>query len=158
MSEPALEIRGAVAEDEAKLLAIDRATRSPLSSPAPEPPADRPFFDERTAPERTLVAVLDGEPVGLIGLVNPTPVPSNAHVFEVCQLAVLDGFRKRGIGLALLRAASTWAERRGARRLTLRVLSSNPGARRLYERAGFDARGDASRRVRARRRRSSTTT
>ena len=36
---------------------------------------------------------------------------------------------------------SRWPARRGARKLTLRVLASNPGAIRVYQRAGFVEEG-----------------
>ena len=42
---------------------------------------------------------------------------------------------------ALLDAAVAEARRRGAQRLTLRVLGPNAGARRLYEAAGFVVEG-----------------
>jgi RimJ/RimL family protein N-acetyltransferase len=40
-----------------------------------------------------------------------------------------------------VRAAVDEARRRGARKLSLRVLATNPGARRLYERCGFVVEG-----------------
>ena len=45
------------------------------------------------------------------------------------------------MGRALLDAAVEEARRRGARRLTLRVLGANVAARRLYERSGFLVEG-----------------
>ena len=46
-----------------------------------------------------------------------------------------------GAGRALIDAAAAEARARGARRLTLRVLGPNAGARRLYESAGFVVEG-----------------
>ncbi|WP_143650286.1 GNAT family N-acetyltransferase, partial [Streptomyces tricolor] len=55
--------------------------------------------------------------------------------------AVADEARGRGIGRALVRAAVAEARRRGARRLTLRVLAHNTPARSLYEAEGFAVEG-----------------
>ena len=49
-------------------------------------------------------------------------------------------WRRRGLGLALLRQAFTWFWERGERRVGLGVDTENPtDARRLYERAGMRA-------------------
>jgi ribosomal protein S18 acetylase RimI-like enzyme len=45
------------------------------------------------------------------------------------------------VGRALLEAALAEARRRGARKLSLRVLGDNERARALYERAGFEVEG-----------------
>jgi ribosomal protein S18 acetylase RimI-like enzyme len=45
------------------------------------------------------------------------------------------------VGRALVRAAVEEARRRGARRITLRVLGHNTPARRLYESEGFAVEG-----------------
>ena len=57
---------------------------------------------------------------------------------EVGTLGVRRGWRRRGIGLALLRTAFGELHRRGIPRAELGVDSENPtGATRLYERAGM---------------------
>ena len=56
----------------------------------------------------------------------------------VAMLGVRPAWRKRGLGLALLRHAFREFHRRGERRVTLGVDSENEtGATRLYERAGM---------------------
>ena len=55
----------------------------------------------------------------------------------ISDLAVLDRFRKRGIGRALMERAEAFARERGARWLRVNVLARNEGARRLYEDRGF---------------------
>jgi ribosomal protein S18 acetylase RimI-like enzyme len=62
-------------------------------------------------------------------------------VVEGRGLAVDPGMQGRGIGRALLDAAVEEARQRGARRLTLRVLSTNTAARAAYEAAGFEVEG-----------------
>lgn len=55
----------------------------------------------------------------------------------VNDLVVLAPFRDRGIGRALLEAATTVATKAGATELLINALSGNAGAVRLYERTGF---------------------
>ena len=58
----------------------------------------------------------------------------------VNALAVRPAWRRRGLGLALLRQAFTWFWERGERRVGLGVDAENPtDALRLYERAGMRA-------------------
>ncbi|WP_208875185.1 GNAT family N-acetyltransferase [Streptomyces sp. PBH53] len=140
MPEPSIRI--AQAADERELAVLDRATWSTLHAvtPQPEPPY-QPFFDERHPPREFLVAEADGRILGYIRLTRPTPLASNAHVLTVQGFAVADEARGRGIGRALVRAAVAEARRRGARRLTLRVLAHNTPARSLYEAEGFAVEG-----------------
>jgi ribosomal protein S18 acetylase RimI-like enzyme len=135
-------IRGALPDDEEELALLDRRTWSPLHEVVPEPqPPYRPFFDERHLPGDYLVAELDRRIVGYVRLAFPTPLASNAHVRQIQGLAVADEARGRGVGRALVRAAVEEARRRGARRLTLRVLGHNTPARKLYESEGFAVEG-----------------
>ncbi|MDQ0990480.1 GNAT family N-acetyltransferase [Streptomyces sp. V3I7] len=135
-------IRAALSEDEEALALLDRLTWSPLHAVQPEPtPPYPPFFDERHLPDDYLVAELDGRAVGYVRLVPATPLASNAHVRQIQGIAVADEARGRGVGRALVRAAVAEAGRRGARRVTLRVLGHNAPARRLYESEGFAVEG-----------------
>ena len=140
MSEP--NIRTALPDDDEELGALDRATWSHLHAvmPRPQPPY-APFFDERHAPDDHLVAEIDRRIVGYIRLAFPTELACNAHVRQIQGLAVADEARGHGVGRALIRAAVEEARRRGARRLTLRVLGHNTPARRLYEAEGFAVEG-----------------
>ncbi len=56
-------------------------------------------------------------------------------------LAVDPAYQGKGIGGTLVDAAIAEATARGAVKLSLRVLSTNEGARRLYARAGFETEG-----------------
>ncbi|MFI8241518.1 GNAT family N-acetyltransferase [Streptomyces sp. NPDC085866] len=135
-------IRVALPADEAELALLDRAAWSPLHAvlPAPQPPY-QPFFDERHLPQDYLVAEAEGRVVGYLRLVHPSALPSQAHIRQIQGLVVSDAARGKGIGRALLRAAIEEARRRGARRITLRVLGHNAPARRLYEAEGFAVEG-----------------
>jgi ribosomal protein S18 acetylase RimI-like enzyme len=135
-------IRRALLDDEEALARLDRLTWSPLHSVQPRPvPPYEPFFTDRFGPRDHLVAELDGVVVGYIRLGYPTPLACNSHVRQIQGLAVADAVRGAGVGRALLRAAQDEARRRGARRITLRVLGHNAPARRLYESEGFVVEG-----------------
>ena len=133
-------VRPARADDEYELLAVDRATWSPYTSPSPRPP-DGPFFSERTQPENVLVAELDGRVAGYGKIEHPTPLPASAQVWHVTGLAVDPLFEGRGAGRALMQALIELARERGGRRVTLRVFAPNERAQRLYERLGFEREG-----------------
>lgn len=135
-------IRTARLDDDEALTLIDRLTWSCLHAvmPEPQPPYD-PFFSERHTPGNHLVAELGDRVVGYVRLGFPTPLASNAHVRQIQGLAVAGEARGRGVGRALVRAAAEEARRRGARRLTLRVLGHNTLARKLYESEGFVVEG-----------------
>jgi ribosomal protein S18 acetylase RimI-like enzyme len=133
-------VRRARLEDDKPLLAIDQATWSRDTSPAPGPP-EGPFFNDRTRPENVLVAEADGRVIGYGKIEHPTPLPSSAHVWHVTGLAVDPGFEGRGAGRALMEALMDLARQHGGRRMTLRVFASNERAQRLYERLGFEVEG-----------------
>ncbi len=136
-------IRPARLEDGPRLREIDLATWTTRISPAPAPPsADAgEFFGDRTRVDDVLVAEVDGATVGYVKLALATPLESSAHVRTIHGLAVDPDVQGRGVGRALLEAAKAEVVRRGADRLTLRVLGGNATARRLYARAGFRVEG-----------------
>jgi len=134
-------VRPARAGDEQALARLDRATWTTLTSPAPPPPREWSFFNERVEIREVLVALVDDEVVGYVRLGRATPLAASDHVLMIAGLAVDPALQRQGVGRALLEAAEAEARARGARRLTLRVLARNDGARRLYERAGFVVEG-----------------
>jgi RimJ/RimL family protein N-acetyltransferase len=127
-------IRPARPDDAAALRALDRAVWSLSVTPGPLSDAS---FDT----EGVLVAEVDGEPAGYVALGRATRLESNRHVLYVRGLNVAPDHQRHGIGRALLGAAVEAAREQGARRLTLRVLSTNPQARALYESFGFVVEG-----------------
>lgn len=137
----AVQIRPARPDDDRGLRALDLSTWTWMSSPAPHPADDEPFFDERCRPEDVLVAEDMTGILGYVRLGRPTPLASNAHVLMVKGLAVAPAARRRGLGRRLMDAAVREATARGARRLTLRVFAPNEAARRLYEACGFEVEG-----------------
>jgi ribosomal protein S18 acetylase RimI-like enzyme len=95
----------------------------------------RKLEDPRFDPSLWAVARDGGEVCGV--------ALSTAGQFDmgfVNGLAVRPAWRRRGLGLALLRQAFTWFWERGERRVGLGVDTANPtAAMRLYERAGMHA-------------------
>jgi ribosomal protein S18 acetylase RimI-like enzyme len=97
-------------------------------------------------------------PAALIGYEipdNPEPIPEDmptmfvpmqelenlaASSWYINVLAALPQFRRRGLGTRLLALADEMAESSGKRRLSVIVSDANTGARRLYERCGYNER------------------
>lgn len=110
-------------------------------APAPSNTSSYDFFGERSAPSDVLVAEVDGCVGGWVRVQSPTPMLSHAHVLEINGLAVDPDRQGAGIGQRLVEAAVQECRRRGARKVTLRVLGPNTAARRLYEKCGFVTEG-----------------
>ena len=106
-------------------------------------PVDRPHLEanpdaihlpgEQIEQGQVLVAELDGRSAGFAVV-----VPEDGHA-ELDGLFVEPGLWKRGIGTALIAAATHDARRRG---LTLMVVA-NPAALGFYLRCGFALEGEA---------------
>lgn len=138
-----VEVRRADERDGPALARIDLATWTSAVSPAPPPvdPSLYVFFTERTSPDAVLVGEVKGAVAGWVKVQPVTSMPSHAHVFEIGGLAVDPSYQGTGVGRHLVGAAGQDCSRRGARKLTLRVLGSNVIARRLYEGCGFVVEG-----------------
>ncbi|MER7743292.1 GNAT family N-acetyltransferase [Streptomyces sp. NPDC096538] len=134
-------IRTARPDDEGDLARLDHETWSPVHAVQPPPGPEEPFFRPACGPDAHLVAEHEGRLVGYVRLGHPTELKCNTHVLQIRGLAVAEEARGRGAGRALVRAAVAEARRRGARRLTLRVLGHNTAARALYASEGFVVEG-----------------
>ncbi|GAA2721528.1 GNAT family N-acetyltransferase [Actinocorallia aurantiaca] len=134
-------IRKALPRDEKRLAELDRLTWAPENSVMPRPSPGGHVYDRFHLPEHFLVAELGDRVVGYLRMVQPVLQPSGAHVRQIQGLGVDPEARGLGVGRLLLEAAVAEAGRQGARKLTLRVLSGNTAARRLYERTGFTVEG-----------------
>lgn len=134
-----LTLRLATADDDADLLALD--TGEPGTGFPSVFSRERSSFFGSASPSDTLVAEVDGSVVGYLTLTHPTRLPENAHVWAIEGFTVHPSWRRRGIGRALLDEAAREARRRGGRKLSLRVLSTNLGAQAVYEAAGFRTEG-----------------
>jgi ribosomal protein S18 acetylase RimI-like enzyme len=136
-----IETRTATTADDGALARLDERTWTSEASPAPAPAPGTPFFDDGTRPEDVLVAEHDGVVAGYVRLDEGFGIPAHRHVLVIGGLAVDPDRRRLGIGRLLVDAAIAEARRRGARKLTLRVLGHNTGARRLYASCGFAVEG-----------------
>lgn len=141
-----VKIRKARETDEPRLAWVARQAWSPKSSPGPAPAEGAPFLSEIVHPENVLVAAQDGLAVGYARLVRlsesqPRLAPAADHVQEIYGFAVAPDCQGRGIGRLMLEAVRTEALRRNALRVTLRVLSTNERALRLYRTAGYTVEG-----------------
>ncbi|TWD79565.1 ribosomal protein S18 acetylase RimI-like enzyme [Kribbella amoyensis] len=142
MTDNRVTIRRAVESDEPALLDIELTAWDASSGFPSMTEGERAgFFSDRSGPDAHLVAVLDDRVVGYIRLQDKYRFREGAGVLAVNGLAVAVDARGHGIGSALLTAVTEEAERRGARKITLHVHSSNTVARRLYERHGYQVEG-----------------
>ena len=91
-----------------------------------------------------LIAEAGGAPAGICAarLAQPPDCPflHPAKALHIGDLFVEEGYRRRGVGRALLEAAQRLGREKGAQRLTLLVWPFNQGALAFYERLGFAAR------------------
>lgn len=94
----------------------------------------RAFFDERVDVTDLCIVVVDGRDAGVLGYGR-----RGDHVY-LGTIALLRAYRSRGLGTALVRHVIAWATGRGLP-VRLQVLRSNPGARALYARLGFEVDG-----------------
>ena len=88
-----------------------------------------------------LVACVEGEIVGSLGLQAHTRSPRRRHVGDI-GMAVHDDWQGLGVGSALLAAAIELAERwLNLTRLELTVFTDNEPAIKLYQKFGFQIEG-----------------
>jgi ribosomal protein S18 acetylase RimI-like enzyme len=95
----------------------------------------RAHFLEHLNPERSQIVVVDGVDIGVLTL------EERQDEVILGQIYILPAYQNRGIGTRLIRSVVSDAF---ARQLpvALRVLKSNPAARRLYQRLGFVDSGE----------------
>ncbi len=92
----------------------------------------RQWFDKKWDSDRPAKIVLDGsEPIGVVVLEQ-----RDDHDW-LDEILIKTDYRGRGIGMLLIQDLIADAGTRN-RRLRLRVLTENHGARRFYERLGFE--------------------
>lgn len=133
-------IRPATSADGAELLCLAALAWSPLANPSPRISRTE-FFSDGVEPEQVVVATLDDRVVGCARVFQAVDLPSHSHCLEFEGFAVHPDHRDRGIGSAVLDAAMSAAASRGARKVLLRVLATNPRAQALYGRHGFEVEG-----------------
>ena len=122
----------------------------PAGHRIPEPAPVRRYFEELlSAPPDdivVLVAEVEGNVAGMAELVIRSTPPPDHQILVPRLLAdvhtvVLERFRGRGIGSALIRAAEQHAAQRGVVALIAPILAPNTEAVDFYSRAGFGPHG-----------------
>lgn len=145
MTRPAVVVRAATPEDHEAILAMwtemrDLGGRMERVMPGPGDEALRERLGCITSdPEtRALVAVVDGEVAGMALFTAQAYAPLfDQRAVHAHYLHVRDGFRRRGVGKALLAAAVTYAEEVGAEHVITSVLPQLRETQRFYARLGF---------------------
>ena len=122
-------LRGIRAADAPALRALEEAAFS-------DPWSEEAFRSAASDPDA--IFLLAEENGALAGYIGAFRVPG---AMQIANLAVAPVFRRRGIGMTLLRAVQSAAEADGREALWLEVRVSNAPARALYEKAGFEAVG-----------------
>jgi GNAT superfamily N-acetyltransferase len=145
VSRPAVVVRDAHEDDLPALLQVwselgDIGGRMERLMPAPDGEAMRKrLVDVDNDPySRALVAVLEGEVAGIVLLTETAYAPLfDQRAVHAHYLHVREGFRRRGVGKALLAAAVAFAEETGAEHVMTSVLPQLRETQRFYARLGM---------------------
>ena len=137
-------VRAAEPDDYAALretMSQPEARRGTLQLPLPSLESWKRRIADMPASDHFLVAELDGQVVGNLGLHGVSRSPRRRHAAGI-GMAVHDAHCRKGVGSALLSAAvdlaDNWLQ---CTRLELTVFTDNATAIALYERFGFEIEG-----------------
>ena len=145
MTRPAVAVREATLDDVPSLVAMwaemrDIGRRMERVIPGPDVGAMRQRLADIDADPQScaLVASVDGEVAGMVLLTATDYAPLfEQRAVHAHYLHVRDGFRRRGVGKALLCAAVTYADEVGAEHIITSVLPQMRETQRFYARLGF---------------------
>ena len=145
MTRPAVVVREAELADVPALLQMwaelrDFGGRLERIIPCPDRDAMQERLESvsRDPHSRAMVAVVDGEVAGMVLLTSAPYAPLlDQRAVHAHYLHVRDGFRRRGVGKALLNAAVTFADEVGAEHVITSVLPQLRDTQRFYARLGF---------------------
>lgn len=139
-------IRPARPEDAPGMLAVTRTIADEAVYFVVEPQEIRPEAQQRERiatrdhqEDEILVAEADGQIIGFLS-VKRGQMARTRHTAQL-GLGVLPAVRGQGVGRRLLEGAEAWARSVGVKKLCLGVFAMNEGARRLYERLGYEVEG-----------------
>lgn len=90
-----------------------------------------------TSGKQILLAIDDERVVGVAVCFEGFSTFAGRPLLNIHDLVVTAACRGQGVGTMLLQAVAQRARELGCCRVTLEVDSSNPGAKKLYERSGF---------------------
>ncbi len=138
-------VRPAVEEDLDAIVAATWAVAAEGRWLGTEVPFDRDLRRERL---KTLMSagtsallVADAGPEAGPGVVGHISVVLAPYGVADIGMLVIEGWRAKGIGTALLEAAISWARAAGAHKLALEVWPDNAPALQLYRKTGFVEEG-----------------
>jgi RimJ/RimL family protein N-acetyltransferase len=137
-------VRPARAGDARAMAELFAAVAGERDGIATEPPVDigeRAALFARSA-AGSVVAVAGDRIVGMLH------VEVSRHGFGELGMLVDRGWRGRGVGSALVRAAIDWARRQRLHKLCLEVFAHNTAAIALYRKSGFAEEGRRARQYR----------
>jgi GNAT superfamily N-acetyltransferase len=101
----------------------------------------RPRIEGRGPTSEYVAAIVDGRMAGSASVHLDDPPMSGNMLRSVPSaefgVSVLEAFRGRGIGRALIGHLERWAADHGAQRMILNVSAANEGAIRLYHELGY---------------------
>lgn len=146
MSRPAVVVREATVRDTPSLLSMwselrDAGGRIERMTPGPDDVALRTRLDQVAADpsSRALVAVVDDDEIAGMVLLTEAPYAPlfDQRAVHAHYLHVREGFRRRGVGKALLAAAVAFADEVGAEHVMTSVLPQLRETQRFYARLGF---------------------
>lgn len=141
---PTILVRHAELADAEALYRINtspRAVWGTLQLPIASVEKYRKRIAERPDSVYSLVATVDNEVVGNLGLHTLVQNPRRSHVGEI-GMSVRDDWQGKGIGTALMQTATDLADKwLNLKRLELTVFVDNPPAIALYRKFGFEQEG-----------------
>lgn len=145
MTRPAVAVREATHDDVPALVEMwaelrDMGGRMERVIPGPDAGAMRHRLADVAADPQScaLVAVVDGDVAGMVLLTATDYAPLfEQRAVHAHYLHVKDGFRRRGVGKALLGAAVSYADEVGAEHIITSVLPQMRETQRFYARLGF---------------------
>ena len=124
-----------------QIFAGPKVTAGTLQLPFPSLEQHRKRLAEQPEGAYTLLACVDGEVVGHLGLFANMRHPRRRHTGEL-GMAVRDDWQGKGVGGALMQAAVDLADRWfNLARLELQVYTDNAPAVALYQKFGFEIEG-----------------
>ena len=90
---------------------------------------------------KTLIAEVDGEIIGFIGLCKLYAYEYDGAYVRIIALVVNEQYRGKGIGTKLVESAEKWALDEEAIAITLNSAINRKGAHEFYKSNGYDIKG-----------------
>lgn len=135
-----IKIRPSKYKDFKQLIALENLIWNKTNTPMPIIWDSIEEYAEHFPPGSQFVAIVDGRVAGNTSVKHPTPLPCNQHVWEMA-IGVHPDFQGMQIGSKLLQYLSVEGKKRGIRKISLRVLSTNQPAISFYQKNGYKVQG-----------------